>query len=198
MAPELQSGSRDLDNARKEENEEASQTSHTDVFMSEIRSLVTDISSGKDWKTKSKEAQGRILQEIEKLAAEAYRLFRGPSPTSAEENTSVVEAASTVELPTISAKESIKGSTVQVMKPPIKISSGTGSGYEILCQGFNWESHKSGRWHKELQEKAETLSSLGFAVIWLPPPTESVSPEDYMPKNLYNLNSSSVFQVWYY
>ncbi|KAL9272254.1 Alpha-amylase 3, chloroplastic-like protein [Drosera capensis] len=185
MVPELQSGCRDLDNARKEENEEASQTSHTDVFISEIRSLVTDMSSGKDWKTKSKEAQGRILREIEKLAAEAYRLFRGPSPTLAEENTSVVEAASTVELPTISAK----GSTVQVMKPPIKISPGTGSGYEILCQGFNWESHKSGRWYKELQEKAKTLSSLGFTVIWLPPPTESVSPEGYMPKDLYNLNS---------
>nr|GMD22868.1 alpha-amylase 3, chloroplastic [Ipomoea batatas]GMD24222.1 alpha-amylase 3, chloroplastic [Ipomoea batatas] len=41
----------------------------------------------------------------------------------------------------------------------------------------------------ELQEKAELLSSLGFTVVWLPPPTESVSPEGYMPKDLYNLNS---------
>nr|GMD95542.1 alpha-amylase 3, chloroplastic [Ipomoea batatas] len=78
------------------------------------------------------------------------------------------------------------------LKPPVKISSGTGSGHEILCQGFNWESHKSGRWYLELQEKAELLSSLGFTVVWLPPPTESVSPEGYMPKDLYNLNSRYV------
>lgn len=41
----------------------------------------------------------------------------------------------------------------------------------------------------ELQDKVSELSSLGFTVIWLPPPTESVSPEGYMPKDLYNLNS---------
>ncbi|KAH9709403.1 alpha-amylase 3 [Citrus sinensis] len=55
----------------------------------------------------------------------------------------------------------------------------TSSRFEILCQGFNWESHKSGRWYMELKEKATELSSLGFSVIWLPPPTESVSPEGY-------------------
>ncbi|TYJ42857.1 hypothetical protein E1A91_A03G115300v1 [Gossypium mustelinum] len=41
----------------------------------------------------------------------------------------------------------------------------------------------------ELKEKASEISSLGFTVIWLPTPTESVSPEGYMPKDLYNLNS---------
>lgn len=75
------------------------------------------------------------------------------------------------------------------LKPLVELCSGTGSGYEILCQGFNWESHKSGKWYKELNEKAAELSSLGFTIIWLPPPTESVSPEGYMPKDLYNLNS---------
>ena len=75
--------------------------------------------------------------------------------------------------------------------PPAQISSGTGSGFEILCQGFNWESHKSGRWYMELLERAAEISSLGFTVVWLPPPTESVSPEGYMPRDLYNLNSRS-------
>jgi glycosidase len=41
----------------------------------------------------------------------------------------------------------------------------------------------------ELKQKIEEISSLGFTVVWLPPPTESVSPEGYMPKDLYNLNS---------
>lgn len=142
----------------------------TDEIIKEIRNLVTGISSEKSRKTKSKETQENILQEIEKLAAEAYSIFRSSTPT----------------VPTIS--ENVV-SEAEVSQPDVKVSSGTGSGFEILCQGFNWESHKSGRWYVELHEKATELSSLGFSVIWLPPPTDSVSPEGYMPRDLYNLNS---------
>lgn len=142
-------------------------SAYTDEIINEIRNLVTGISSEKNQKTKSKETQESILQEIEKLAAEAYSIFRSSVPTIPE-NT-VLEA--------------------EELEPPVKICSGTGSGFEILCQGFNWESHKSGRWYMELHEKAAELSSLGFTVIWLPPPTESISPEGYMPKDLYNLKS---------
>ncbi|KAL3501333.1 hypothetical protein ACH5RR_035782 [Cinchona calisaya] len=148
-----------------ETNEAA--TVYTNGIINEIRNLVSDISSGKSRKTKSKEAQESILQEIEKLAAEAYSIFRSSIPTFTEDAVSEAE----------------------MLKPPVKISSGTGSGFEVMCQGFNWESHKSGGWYMELHEKAAELSSLGFTVVWLPPPTESVSPEGYMPKDLYNLNS---------
>ncbi|KAJ8547868.1 hypothetical protein K7X08_021104 [Anisodus acutangulus] len=140
---------------------------YTDEIIKEIRNLVSDISSEKSRKTKSKETQETILQEIEKLAAEAYSIFRSSIPTISE----------------------IVVSEAVVSPPDVKVSSGTGTGFEILCQGFNWESHKSGRWYKELHEKAAELSSLGFSVIWLPPPTDSVSPEGYMPRDLYNLNS---------
>ncbi|XP_057543598.1 alpha-amylase 3, chloroplastic [Amaranthus tricolor] len=149
------------------ENQDVLPATFTDGIIKEIRNLVTDISSDKKWKTESKEAQETILQEIEKLAAEAYSIFRSSKATLPEE--AVLE--------------------IEELKLPAEISSGTGSGFEILCQGFNWESHKSGRWYMELHEKADELSSLGFTVIWLPPPTESVSPEGYMPKDLYNLNS---------
>lgn len=117
----------------------------------------------------NKEALESVIRELDMLAAEAHGLFSRTAKTFSEET----------------AKES-------ELKPPAKITSGTGSGFEILCQGFNWESHKSGRWYMELQEKAAQLSSMGFTVIWLPPPTESVSPEGYMPKDLYNLNSRLV------
>ncbi|PHT33992.1 Alpha-amylase 3, chloroplastic [Capsicum baccatum] len=139
---------------------------YTDEIIKEIRNLVSDISSEKSRKTKTKETQETILQEIEKLAAEAYSIFRSSIPTISE----VVSEA-------------------EVLQPDLKVTSGTGTGFEILCQGFNWESHKSGRWYKELHDKAAELSSLGFSVIWLPPPTDSVSPEGYMPRDLYNLNS---------
>ncbi|PKA50955.1 Alpha-amylase 3, chloroplastic [Apostasia shenzhenica] len=150
-----------------DKNQTIHQVLYTDEIISGIRNLVTDISSVRGKKAKSREAQESILQEIEKLAAEAYSIFRSSSPAFLEE--SILESDQT----------KISGN----------VSSGTGSGYEILCQGFNWESHKSGRWYCELKPKVVELASLGFTIIWLPPPTESVSPEGYMPKDLYNLNS---------
>ncbi|KAG5604180.1 hypothetical protein H5410_025672 [Solanum commersonii] len=160
-----ESNSSQLAKCSPEESQEGSV--YTDEIIKEIRSLVSDISSEKSRKTKNKETQETILQEIEKLAAEAYGIFRSSIPT----------------IPEIAVSES------EVIQPDVKVTSGTGTGFEILCQGFNWESHKSGRWYKELHEKAAELSSLGFSVIWLPPPTDSVSPEGYMPRDLYNLNS---------
>ncbi|KAK4758832.1 hypothetical protein SAY87_020133 [Trapa incisa] len=148
-------------------NEEVSDSVYTDGVINEIRNFVSDISSEKNCKTKTKEPQESILQMIEKLAAEAYSFFRSSMPTFSEE--AVLER--------------------EVKEYPSKVPSGTGSGYDILCQGFNWESSKSKRWYKELKEKVKELSSLGFSIVWLPPPTESVSPEGYMPKDLYNLNS---------
>ncbi|KAF5939048.1 hypothetical protein HYC85_023307 [Camellia sinensis] len=150
-----------------ETNQVASPATYTDEIIDDIRNLVTDISSEKGQIRRMKEAQESILQEIEKLAAEAYSIFRSSIPTFSEKV--VVESEEIV--------------------PAAKICSATGSGFEILCQGFNWESHKSRRWYMELHEKVAELSSLGFTVVWLPPPTDSVSPEGYMPKDLYNLNS---------
>ncbi|KAG5050587.1 Alpha-amylase 3, chloroplastic [Glycine soja] len=184
---------------QREVTQEASQKSSffafTDTITNEIRNLVTDNSSEKIQRTKSKMAQRSIFQEIERLAAEAYNIFRISIPTFSEETaaepevtivepeTSIVEPQAT----TIVIPETSVESETQSLDP--KICSGTGTGYEILCQAFNWESHKSGRWYIELKEMASELASLGFTVVWLPPPTESVSPEGYMPKDLYNLNS---------
>lgn len=152
---------------QEETNQAVSPDVYTDGIIKDIRNLVSNISTEKSGKTKTKEAQESILQEIEKLAAEAYSIFRTSIPTFSEE--AVVES--------------------EALKPAVQISSGTGSGFEILCQGFNWESQKSGRWYMELKEKIAEISSLGFTVVWLPPPTDSVSPEGYMPRDLYNLNS---------
>ncbi|XP_024995287.1 alpha-amylase 3, chloroplastic [Cynara cardunculus var. scolymus] len=139
---------------------------YTNDIINEIRHLVTGISGGANQKTKGKEAQETILQEIEKLAAEAYGIFR-----------SSVQSIPEVE------------SDAEDVEDHVKVSSAVGSGFEILLQGFNWESNKSGRWYLELEEKVEELASLGFTIVWLPPPTESISPEGYMPRDLYNLNS---------
>ncbi|KAE8699689.1 Alpha-amylase isozyme 2A [Hibiscus syriacus] len=69
-----------------------------------------------------------------------------------------------------------------------KFEPGTGTGREIVFQGFNWESWRR-QWYEELAIKAVDLSQTGITAVWLPPPTESVAPQGYMPSDLYNLNS---------
>ncbi|XP_027362029.1 alpha-amylase 3, chloroplastic-like [Abrus precatorius] len=188
-----------LEGVQREVIEEASQDTSffafTDGIFNEIRNMVTENSSEKSQKTKSEKAQQSIFQEIERLAAEAYNIFRSSirifsEASTVESEVTLKEIEATIVEPqatTIAVPEAAVESETQTLDP--KICSATGTGYEILCQGFNWESHKSGRWYMELKEKASELSSLGFTVVWLPPPTESVSPEGYMPKDLYNLNS---------
>ncbi|KAJ0963484.1 hypothetical protein J5N97_028606 [Dioscorea zingiberensis] len=70
-----------------------------------------------------------------------------------------------------------------------KLEPGTGTGREIVFQGFNWESWRR-RWYAELAPKAKDLSQSGITAVWFPPPTESVAPQGYMPSDLYNLNSA--------
>ncbi|CAJ1931707.1 unnamed protein product [Sphenostylis stenocarpa] len=160
----------------------------TDTIANEIKNIVKGNFYEKNQKIKSKKAQQSIFEEIERLAAEAYNIFRISIPTFFEPTTAKPEATIVVEPETtiMVPEASVESETIS-LDP--KICSGTGTGYEILCQGFNWESHRCGRWYKELKEIASELASIGFTVVWLPPPTESVSPEGYMPKDLYNLNS---------
>ena len=47
---------------------------------------------------------------------------------------------------------------------------------------------KHGSWYRKVIELAPTLAERGFTTIWLPP-TDSVSAEGYMPRDLYDLNS---------
>lgn len=70
-----------------------------------------------------------------------------------------------------------------------KIEPGTGTGREIVFQGFNWESWRR-QWYLEMAPKAADLSKSGITAVWLPPPTQSVAPQGYMPSDLYNLDSA--------
>ncbi|KAL5582175.1 hypothetical protein UlMin_014617 [Ulmus minor] len=69
-----------------------------------------------------------------------------------------------------------------------RLEPGTGTGREIVFQAFNWESWRR-QWYQDLAPKAADLSKSGVTAVWLPPPTESVAPQGYMPSDLYNLNS---------
>ncbi|CAI0558141.1 unnamed protein product [Linum tenue] len=62
----------------------------------------------------------------------------------------------------------------------------------LLFQGFNWESSgKTGGWYNSLQTSISDLAAAGITHVWLPPPSQSASPQGYMPGRLYDLNASS-------
>ncbi|CAM6018425.1 unnamed protein product [Sphagnum balticum] len=79
--------------------------------------------------------------------------------------------------------------TQESLRGNYKTTSGTGTGREIVFQGFNWESWRRD-WWLELAPKAADLSQCGITTVWLPPPTHSVAPQGYMPGDLYNMNSA--------
>ncbi|KAL8044186.1 hypothetical protein ABFX02_08G030400 [Erythranthe guttata] len=88
-------------------------------------------------------------------------------------------------------ERALQRKTIKWQKTPeeIKLEPGTGTGREIVFQGFNWESWRR-QWYLDLAPKAADLSRSGITAVWFPPPTESVAPQGYMPSDLYNLNSA--------
>ena len=52
------------------------------------------------------------------------------------------------------------------------------SSADVILQAFNWEvSEYGGGWFKALAAKAAHIKGSGFAAVWLPPPSVSVSKE---------------------
>lgn len=56
-------------------------------------------------------------------------------------------------------------------------------------QGFGWSSCEKGGWYRVVQEKVADMQAAGFTSIWLPPPSQSVAPQGYLPGQLYNLDT---------
>ncbi|EFN55550.1 hypothetical protein CHLNCDRAFT_31136 [Chlorella variabilis] len=99
----------------------------------------------------------------------------------------------------LTARRQIAAATVEVVQPslpdfmqppPTVRTSGpaAGNGFEIILQGFNWESSKEA-WYKKLAAQAADIAEAGFTAVWFPPPSDSVSPQGYLPRDLYDLNS---------
>lgn len=59
-----------------------------------------------------------------------------------------------------------------------------------LAAAFDWESSKQGNWYKVIQNHIPVFKKMGATHIWLPSPCESVSPEGYLPKQYYKLDTA--------
>lgn len=65
----------------------------------------------------------------------------------------------------------------------------------VLLQAFDWlstrRSHDSAKsYYDRILDRVDFIADYGVTHVWLPPPSLSVSPEGYMPSELYNLNAS--------
>jgi len=55
----------------------------------------------------------------------------------------------------------------------------------VMLQGFHWSSAKSGGWWGTLASAAPEIGAAGINIVWFPPSGDSLSPEGYLPKQLY-------------
>ena len=65
----------------------------------------------------------------------------------------------------------------------------SGGDATVMIQGFHWTSWKTSPWWNEVARRAPELSRSGIDLIWLPPPSDSMAPEGYMPRRLNVLDS---------
>jgi alpha-amylase len=81
------------------------------------------------------------------------------------------------------------GSLLEAMK---EITDFADKSNVVMLQGFNWESWRSGSgdWYGVVASKVDLLEEMGITDIWLPPPSQSVAPQGYLPSRLFDLDGS--------
>src|SRR5438105_3807218 len=83
-------------------------------------------------------------------------------------------------------------------RPAPREHSFHGDGRDVLLQGFHWESHRGapdpgrGRrsWYRIVQDNAAAVRAAGFTWVWLPPPSDSLAPQGYIPRRWNVLDSA--------
>lgn len=68
-------------------------------------------------------------------------------------------------------------------------ASGAGDS-SVMLQGFHWNSWRTAPWWGVVSSRAGEISAAGVDLVWLPPPSDSLSNEGYMPRRLALLDSS--------
>ncbi len=60
----------------------------------------------------------------------------------------------------------------------------------VMLQGFHWYSWRSAPWWGEISRRAGEISAAGMDLVWLPPSSDSLAPEGYLPRRLEVQDSS--------
>jgi len=74
---------------------------------------------------------------------------------------------------------------------PAEDRSYCGDPRDIILQGFHWDSHRGVHdsatglrksWYRVVEENAPHIRNAGFSWIWLPPCSDSLAPQGYIPR----------------
>ena len=57
-------------------------------------------------------------------------------------------------------------------------------GSTVMLQGFHWTSWKTAPWWSIVKSKAGEISGAGINMVWLPPSSDSLAEEGYLPRKL--------------
>ncbi len=118
--------------------------------------------------------EDKVNSSVDSAATDFFELFQESSP--------VVEApVAEPEVEMAPAEEEI----VEESGVLPRIAAGR----EVMLQGFHWESHNFD-WYKIVQDRLGEMNQAGFTQVWLPPPSDSLAPQGYLPRNMYSLNSA--------
>merc|ERR1719421_1556403 len=163
-----------------------------ELAAAEMVRLERDLNAAQRWVGSADSPEGKIdaqnLMSLETARSEAAAVL--------ERHMSAMEAL-------LSARRTPEGSSTEGPSAArgggadlrFSLGGGTGSGpaagkgLVVFLQGFNWESHSGGDWYRYLKSNLEAIHDAGFTTIWLPPPTNSVSPQGYLPRDLYDLDA---------
>ncbi len=133
----------------------------------------------------------QVSQDASPETIESMQIERAEANSLLERKISALEAILTTRRTLMEKSEIVKKETIPdyLMPPPISTTGpAAGNGFEIILQGFNWESCNK-EWYKFIAEMAPDFASSGFTAIWLPPVSDSVSKQGYLPRDYYDLNS---------
>lgn len=64
---------------------------------------------------------------------------------------------------------------------------------DVLFQAFDWnvQNQPAGQtWYDVVLQNKNSIKDAGIDLIWMPPPSNSASPQGYLPRELNNLNSA--------
>lgn len=137
-------------------------------------------------KMHKKGADSDLLAQRESARAEAAASLE--RKMAAMEAVLAARRALAVEVVPKSAADTLQEQMQALTQPKTGTGPACGTGYEILFQGFNWESHRGHNYYRTLASQVRDLAKLGITCIWLPPPSDSVSSQGYLPRDLYHLD----------
>ena len=65
----------------------------------------------------------------------------------------------------------------------------SGSGEDVMLQGFHWNSWQYGTWNI-IRDKADEIKEAGFTMVWFPPVSRAADNVGYLPNEWYTLHSN--------